>query len=366
MSTPRITVGLPVYKGADLIAKTLCSLQQQTFGNFQAIISVDGGDEETAAACRPFLTDPRFQLIIHSDRLDWIGNFNWLLRQDLHEFFCYQQHDDTVAPEFFETLLRAADEKPNAAAIYADCRYSGKDHEFTEVYPSIEGESLHRMFKYVQLVWTRSAVPLRGLIRREAIKHAGAVRSDEFRAVLQIFGWLAKLLQWGTFQRVAEPIYYKLYRPNSVGHDVHLKQAAWPTMFTTLLDAAIPVCDAPQARLFMQQAIIDQVVANPYFFSGNDANSSSAIIARCMDRLRDEGNSHLLTTDEVPAVLHGQDYRLEMLSPKRSRFRKALYRSGQAYRLGKIIYPRSPTRRVRYQIRHSRDMLRHAMSLLNR
>jgi glycosyltransferase involved in cell wall biosynthesis len=121
----RITVGLPVYKGANLIAKTLDCLQRQTFGDFEAIISVDGGDEETAAACRPFLVDPRFRMIVHPQRLDFFGNFNWLLQQDLQEFFCYRQHDDTTAPEFFEALLRAADDEPNAAAVYCDCQYTG-------------------------------------------------------------------------------------------------------------------------------------------------------------------------------------------------------------------------------------------------
>ena len=82
MSTPRITVGLPAYKGADLIGKCLDCLQRQTFGDFEAIISVDGGDAETAAAGGPFLADPRFRMVVHSERLDWVGNFNWLLQQD--------------------------------------------------------------------------------------------------------------------------------------------------------------------------------------------------------------------------------------------------------------------------------------------
>jgi glycosyltransferase involved in cell wall biosynthesis len=111
--------------GADLIAKCLDCLKRQTFGDFEAIISVDGGDAETAAACRPFLVDPRFRMVVHPERLDWVGNFNWLLQQDLQEFFCYRQQDDTTAPEFFEVLLEAADREPNAAAIYCDCQYSG-------------------------------------------------------------------------------------------------------------------------------------------------------------------------------------------------------------------------------------------------
>ena len=189
MSTPRITVGLPVYKGADLIAKTLDCLQRQTFGNFEAIISVDGNDAETAAACRPFLADPRFRMVVHPERLDWVGNFNWLLQQDLKEFFCYRQHDDTTAPEFFEVLLQAADKEPNAAAIYCDCQYSGGSNDI-EIAPSIEGEPLDRMFQYIERL---PAAPVRGLIRRAAIRQAGLVRSDEFRAPLQVFVWLAKL-----------------------------------------------------------------------------------------------------------------------------------------------------------------------------
>ena len=107
MLTSRITVGLPVYKGADLIPKALDCLQRQTFGNFEAIISVDGNDAETAAACRPFLADPQFRMVVHPERLDWVGNFNWLLQQDIKDFFCYRQHDDTTSLDFFEVLLQS-------------------------------------------------------------------------------------------------------------------------------------------------------------------------------------------------------------------------------------------------------------------
>lgn len=108
MAIARITVGVPVYKGAALIGKALECLQRQTFGDFETIISVDGNDAETAAACRPILADRRFRMVVHPQRLDWVGNFNWLLQQDLKEFFCYRQHDDTTSPDFFEVLLRVA------------------------------------------------------------------------------------------------------------------------------------------------------------------------------------------------------------------------------------------------------------------
>src|SRR3954469_5539295 len=131
---------MPLYRGRDQVADGLRSLQAQTFTDFEVIISVDGADEDSAQACRPFLTDERFRMVVQPKRLDWFGNFNWLLQQPRGEFFCYRQHDDSTAPEFFEVLLRAADATPNAAAIYTDCQWAGSRTDI-EVAPSIEGNT---------------------------------------------------------------------------------------------------------------------------------------------------------------------------------------------------------------------------------
>jgi glycosyltransferase involved in cell wall biosynthesis len=358
LSAPRITVGLPVYKGVGLVDKCLDALQRQTFGNFEVVVSVDGGDEQTAAACRPFLSDPRFRMVVHPQRLDWVGNFNWLLQQELQEFFCYRQHDDTTAPEFFEVLLEAADKDPNAAAIYCDCQYNSG---YIEVFPSIEGEPWHRVYQYVQRV---SAVPVRGLIRRPAIRQAGLVRSDEFRAVLQIGGWLAKLLHWGTFKRIAKPMYYRLYRADSLGHEYHhtkpetWKQAAWTTMFTALLDGAIPICHTPQTRLLMQKAILHQTIAYPHFQQNREPSSSARIIADCLKRLALEGNTHLLRQEELLTIFH------ELNWIEQSRMRRAVYQLRTRSQIAKIFYPRSKMRIAVYLIGASLRDLRQKMRRL--
>src|SRR6516225_7378093 len=108
-------------------------------------------------------------MVVQNERLDWVGNFNWLLQQDLRELFCYRQHDDTTAPEFFEVLLEAADRESNAAAVYWDCQYAGGRTDI-EIAHSIEGEDLERMILYIAGI---TAVPVRGLIRRPAIQQAG-------------------------------------------------------------------------------------------------------------------------------------------------------------------------------------------------
>jgi hypothetical protein len=333
-------VGLPVYKGADLVAKALDC--------FEAIISVDNNDMETAAACRPFLADRRFRMVV-PERLDWVGNFNWLLQQDMKEFFCYRQHDDTTAPEFFEVLLRTADKEPNAAAVYCDCQYYGISKGI-EIATSIEGEPLDRMLRYVERVQGTS---VRGLIRSAAIRQAGLVRSDEFRAPHQIYGWLAKILRSGNFKRVPKPHYYRLDHAHSFTNEFFdssdaRKRAAWSTIFTGLLEAAMPLCSTQEARAYFQRAILYQLVTNPMMRPRNEPYSSKKLIAEFLERLRYEGNSHLFSAEELAPFIR----KLESLTklPESSRTRKAFYRIRQRKHLARIMYPMSKVQRIIYQI----------------
>jgi glycosyltransferase involved in cell wall biosynthesis len=304
----RITVGIPVYNGTQHVAGALKCLQEQTFGDFEVIISVDGNDQATADACRPFLVDERIRMIIQPERLDWFGNFNWLLRQPLSEFFCYRQHDDTTAPEFFEVLLRAADARPDAAAVYTDCQWMGGRTDI-EIAPSIEGETLDRLRQHIE---QKHPVAVRGLIRREAIEQAGPIRADEFRGLSEIFVWLAKVLRWGGFIRVPEALYYRLDHPDNYHKQwfdwpEERKRGSWTTLFTGWLEATMPVCATPEERLFFQQFILDRIVVvrpgQSYHYIPKSAQASGELIGECVERLTREGNMHLLGTGELPAIL---------------------------------------------------------------
>ena len=304
----RITIGIPVYNGTKHVAGALRSLQAQTFRDFEAIISVDGDDQATADVCRPFLADARFRMVVHSERLDWFGNFNWLLRQPLGEFFCYRQHDDMTAPQFFEVLLRTADARPDAAAVYADCQWRGGRNDI-EIAPSIEGETLDRLRQYIE---QKYPVAVRGLIRREAAQQAGPIRADEFRGLSEIFVWLTKVLRWGSFVRVPEPLYYRLdheanYYKQWFDWPEGRKRASWATLFTGLLEATMPVCTTPEERLFFQHFILDRIVVvrpgQSYHYTPTTPHSSGELIGECLKRLAQEGNMHLLGIDEIPAIL---------------------------------------------------------------
>jgi hypothetical protein len=312
-------------------------------------------------------------MVVHRERLDWVGNFNWLLQQDLKEFFCYRQHDDTTAPEFFEILLKGADSDLRAAAVYCDCKYGGQSTG-VEISRTINGQTIDRLYEFIERFPRAQGPALRGLIRRPAIRQAGLVRSDEFRAPVQVHGWLVKLLRWGNFRRIGLPLYYRLDRPKSFTREsmpgsAERKQAEWTTMFTGLLDAVIPACHTEEERIFFQKTIFERTIAYPFFNARLDLQIDPAAFATaCLERLAKEGNAHLLKEDEASKILPELPRRVaELRTFQRSRLREVIYRIRQRSRLGKLIYPNSTLLRIAYQIRHMIELLHRQIDwVLNR
>lgn len=293
---PRITVGMPLYNGAELVADALRSLQQQTFADFEVIISVDGNDQPSAAACRPFLSDRRFQMVVHPERLDWVGNFNWLLTRPRGEFFCYRQHDDLAAPDFFEKLLALADKRPDASIVYADCQYFGERSDI-EIAPSIEGDLIERLSGYIE---QRPAAPVRGLIRSRAVAEAGPVRVDEFRSNHQVFVWLCKVIRSGPFVRLAEPIYLRRihaenYHKQNGRWSNEKRLGDWSTVFTGYLEAVLPACSTLEERLYFQHLILDRISmkrpGREFPITPATPTMSGAFMRACFERLALEGQT---------------------------------------------------------------------------
>jgi hypothetical protein len=132
-----------------------------------------------------------------------------------------------------------------------------------------------------------------------------------------------------------------------------------------LLEAVMPLCHTPDERLFFQQVILTRIVAYPNFGPYADFSSSAPLIAECLQRLKFEGNSRLLTEQELPAVLHGLEERVDQIGLfDRSRFRRTFYQINQGARLARFLYPRSRMRRVNYRVRHLFKLLKRVLPAL--
>lgn len=130
MTEARILIGMLAFHGADVIREALDSIGKQDHSKFRVLISVDGGDAEAAAACEPFLDDPRFSLVVQPRRLGWAGNINWLMSQPDYDFFCFWQHDCFAKTRFKQfassrSLARPCDKYACGSSIGAATKTGG-------------------------------------------------------------------------------------------------------------------------------------------------------------------------------------------------------------------------------------------------
>jgi len=86
-STPKLTIGFPVYNGESFIKKRLENILSQTFKDFVLIISDDSTDS-TPSICQEFANkDKRMHYIHQKKRMGLVWSFNFVLKQAKSEYF---------------------------------------------------------------------------------------------------------------------------------------------------------------------------------------------------------------------------------------------------------------------------------------
>jgi GT2 family glycosyltransferase len=297
---PRVTVGIPVFRGERFVAEALASLRAQTWRDFKAIVSVDGGDERSAAICRTFEADPRFRVVLHPERLGFAGNFNWLIGRSDTEFFLYLSQDDRLDPAFLATHVAHADRCRDALVVYPDMRWFGEkqslDHE-----PEFHGSPAARVIAQLQHGHWRA---FHGLIRAEGLRSAGPLIADSSDAIFEDVIWFTRMMRFGTARRVPQALYVKRLHADAVSR----RQGQWPRdrvrrgwlhAWSHLLTAALPAAaDRRDARRMLEVAVQRVAVHAPdmaWFFDPSrlDRHERLALLADFLERVAQNPASDL-------------------------------------------------------------------------
>jgi glycosyltransferase involved in cell wall biosynthesis len=223
LTEARILIGMPAFQGADVIREALQSIAEQDHSNFRVLISVDGGDSDTAVACREFLADPRFSLVIQPHRLGWAGNINWLMSQPDYDFFCFWQHDDYATSNYISELLAKSTSHGDSVCYFSRIQWFGL-HDHLTIAPSVTGLAVNRSLSIFE---TLNGVPFRGLIRKTAIDRIGPIRLTNFDSAFEEFIWVGKLAREGNLQYADAPVYFKRGYADSTHAKYHRKDRLW-------------------------------------------------------------------------------------------------------------------------------------------
>jgi hypothetical protein len=208
VTAPGTTVCIPAWNATGFLAETLSAVLRQDVPGMRVLVSVDGADAATAAACAPFLDDPRVACVVQPARLGWVGNTNALIAAVETEFFAIMPHDDLPEPGWLAALHGALAAYPAAIGAYADLEGFGtQQNSFAQ--PEIVGSSLRR--RLVTLLDHYNCVPYRGLYRLREGQPRPLLPAGLPGDVAADTAWLMELACQGELRRVRCVLVRKRY-----------------------------------------------------------------------------------------------------------------------------------------------------------
>ncbi len=112
--SPIVSIGLPVYNGETFLKDTLESILQQTFSNFELIISDNASTDATEKICKSFASkDERIRYHRNESNLGAAKNYNQLVDMAKGEYFKWAAADDLIAPEYLTLCVDVLDNNPD-------------------------------------------------------------------------------------------------------------------------------------------------------------------------------------------------------------------------------------------------------------
>lgn len=108
--TVKVSIGMPVYNGGDLISYAISSLLAQTYSDFELIISDNCSEDRTSIICKAFAEkDNRIRYYRQSQNIGAAPNFEFVLTKATGEFFMWAAHDDLWTPGYLQSSICAFD-----------------------------------------------------------------------------------------------------------------------------------------------------------------------------------------------------------------------------------------------------------------
>lgn len=118
-NTPKVTVGIPAYNAERFIGWAIKSVLNQTYTDFELIITDDGSTDKTVEIARSF-NDPRIKLISDGQNHGISYRLNQQIDLAQGEYFVRMDADDIMLPDRIEKQVEYLAEHPEVDIIGGD------------------------------------------------------------------------------------------------------------------------------------------------------------------------------------------------------------------------------------------------------
>jgi glycosyltransferase involved in cell wall biosynthesis len=203
----RVTIALPTFNRAHMLARAIDSVRGQTYGYWELIISDNASTDGTQMVCeRAAARDERITCIRQPVNLGGFGNFNFLSDVGRAPLFMYLADDDWLGESFLERCVAVLEARPDvvlacgALRVYEGERYVGEQ----PAHNLPQDLAVHRLLACYGS--GASAWTYYGVRRRSAHRRAGPVPNYQASDKSEI----AALAYLGKFVMVPDAYYHRV------------------------------------------------------------------------------------------------------------------------------------------------------------
>jgi glycosyltransferase involved in cell wall biosynthesis len=181
MSSPRVSIALPVYNGERFLRRALDSCLAQDFEDFELIIVDNASDDGTQEISLEYShRDPRVRYVRNQENIGAQANHNLAFELASGEYFKWTAHDDWITPDFLSRCIAELDRDPTAVMCFTYVAHTDDAGDVFRIRRDDAGgagsanvrERLHTVVWSVREI----AAPVFGLMRSEALRATGLLR----------------------------------------------------------------------------------------------------------------------------------------------------------------------------------------------
>lgn len=210
-----ISIGLPVFNGEKYLGEAIESILNQTFSDFELIISDNCSSDSTLEICRRYAAqDPRIRLELSSSNRGAAWNYNRVFALATGAYFKWCAHDDIIAPTHLQRCHEVLVVNPNAVLCYPQTLLIDENGSNSTFYPDgLHLDVADPVIRFERYLFrpSKRCNPLLGLIRREVLARTSLI--GRYNASDQVL--LAHLALLGEFHEIPEPLLLRRDHPGA-------------------------------------------------------------------------------------------------------------------------------------------------------
>jgi glycosyltransferase involved in cell wall biosynthesis len=203
---------MPVFNGERYLGAAIDSILNQTYSNFELIISDNASTDGTQQICREYAArDGRIRYYRNKENLGLARNFNSVFELSSGEYFKWASSDDLCAPEYVERCVEVLDHLPAIILCFAETIIIDERGTHVRNYDEKCNPDSARPYERFRNIISNLALsnPLFGVIRADTLRTTNLIG----KYVASDITLLAELALRGKFYKVSDRLFFRRDHP---------------------------------------------------------------------------------------------------------------------------------------------------------